>query len=318
MESISVCCFRLRLQFRVESCLVLARNETLLGKCNRCCRWRNRLLTYKGNHLESFEITDSITKLLHRWSWLIASSLLGAGAAFAFSLLTPPRYETEAAIAINLDYGTLEPLKLVVEDRILDRVWQLMVADETLLETQNRVESELQPAEKWDSLQSFRVHTRLDARLSRWELIGIHNRPEIAQEIANAWMFVTLQRLDEAYEHAWNASQIEGITFDLQCISTLSGQTEAMLANCILLEDDLSENDILQFRAEIEGSHGILPILTYEAVHEATLPERPVLWGRGLSVFFGGTAGFVIGVMIVLALPLRGRERKSNEEIGPL
>ena len=273
-------------------------------------------MTDRGNHLESFELTDAITKLIHRWLWLIASSLLGAVAAFIFSLLIPPRYETEAAIAINLDYGNIEALELVVEDRVLDRVWQLMLSDETLLQTKARVESELQLGEKWDSLESFRAHTRLDARLSRWELIGIHTRPEIAQEIANAWMFVTLQRLDEAYEHAWNAAQIEGINFDVQCVSLLGEQQEAVLLNCILLKDDVSEADLLRFRAEFESSHGILPILTYEAVHAATLPERPVLWGRGLSVFIGGTAGFVIGMFLVFSLPLRKRELHTIEEKG--
>ena len=273
-------------------------------------------MTHTENHLQSFEPTDLIAKLVHRWIWLIASSLLGAAAAFIFSLLIPPRYETEAAIAVNLDYGNLEALELVVEDRVLDRVWQLMVSDETLLQTQTRVESELQPAEKWNSLESFRAHTRLDARLSRWELIGIHNQPEIAQRIANAWMFVVMQRLDEAYEHAWNAAQIEGVNFEVTCISMLSAQNEAVLGDCILSKDDVSEEDLLRFRAEFEASRGILPILSYEAVHEATLPERPVLWGRGLSVFFGGTAGFVIGVLLIFAFPLPRRKLQSHEKIS--
>lgn len=251
--------------------------------------------------------------MLHRWLWLIAASLIGAVAAFVFSLLIPPRFETEAAIAVNLDYGSLEPLELVVEDRVLDRVWQLMVSDETLLQTQALVESKLSEAEIWDSLPSFRAHTRLDARLSRWELIGIHNQPEIAREIANSWMIIVLQRLDAASEHAWNAAQIEGIHFDVQCISQLSGQSESLLWNCILLKDDVTEDEFLRFRAEFERSHGILPILTYEAVHEAVLPERPVLWGRGLSVLLGGITGFVIGVILVLSLSLQKRDLQSSE-----
>ena len=234
------------------------------------------------------------------WRWLIVAGLAGAIVGLVFSLLFPARYEAISAIAINIDYGRTEIFELVVEDRILDRIWQLAVSDETYLETKSILDASVGRLDAWATIDHLRKHTRLDARLSRWEFIGIEENPTIAKEISNAWSTTFHKRLDEAYDHAWRAVTLQGVTFDVSCVELLTGVEGEYFWQCISLGPDITEDDADQLRAEIEASHGILPLLSYEHIQEASVPDRAVLWPRGLMIFSGGVIGFIIGLIYVL------------------
>jgi hypothetical protein len=160
--------------------------------------------------MESFDIADPLEKLSRRWVWLVFAGLVGLAAGALFSFLSPPRYEAISAFTAGVNYGTIDFRELVIEDRILDRLWQLVRSDETLKGTLAHLNEDPGPSESWGSLDTLKEHIRLDTRLSRWELIGIDSDPNQAKEIADAWYQVALERLDEAYEHAWNAVSLPG------------------------------------------------------------------------------------------------------------
>jgi hypothetical protein len=147
-------------------------------------------------------------------------------------------------------------------------------------------------------------------------LIGIHPDPSIAVEIANAWRSVTLDRLDAAYEHAWNAYSIQGVAFDVECVKLLTEESSHNLWTCVNSGPGVTKEDEESFRSEIEASLGILPIIEYEPVQLATPPDSPVLWPRGLMTFFGGTLGFVIGISLLLINPtfFKRKDRPVNSD----
>jgi len=253
---------------------------------------------------DSFNISDPLKRILDNWIWLLTFAVLGVIGGLIFSLLFPPRYEAGASFAVNIVYGITEDLELVVEDRILDRIWQLAISDDTFQETKKLLDKSIGEFEEWDSIESLRRHTRLDARLSRWELLGIHTDPSIAVAIANTWRGVTLDRLDEAYKHAWNAYSIPGVGFDAKCVQLLEGESSSQLWTCVTTGPGVSPENIQLLRDELEASQGIVPFIQYEPIQLATTPESPVLWPRGLMMFFSGAIGLIVGVLLMLFKPL--------------
>ncbi len=266
---------------------------------------------------ESFDISDPLNRFLNNWIWLLASAVLGVIVGLIFSMFFPARYEAGSSFAVNIVYGVVDQLELVVEDRVLDRVWQLATSDETFHEAKAILDGTVGTLDEWNSVETLRKHTRLDARLSRWELIGIHTDPAIAVEIANTWRTVTLNRLDEAYKHAWNAYSIQDIAFDVECVHLLAAQSTDRLWTCVNTGPGVSPESIQLFRDELDASRGILPILHYEPIQLATLPENPVLWPRGLMMFFAGTIGIIVGGFLILLKPNYLDRNAIAENIDP-
>jgi capsular polysaccharide biosynthesis protein len=88
----------------------------------------------RGNLSRENEIhpIEALNRLLQRWHVVLLGAVIGAVFGSAFSLLVPPHYEAVAAFAVSIEYGRTKPLELVVEDRVLDRVWQLVHAPDIL------------------------------------------------------------------------------------------------------------------------------------------------------------------------------------------
>ena len=142
----------------------------------------------------------------------------------------------------------------------------------------------------------------MNMSILKWELIGIHNDPEIAVLIANTWQEVVLDRLDEAMEHAWKAQTLQGVSFNVVCVAMLVTEKLEDTLSCVTLGPEVDPEVLVQLREEIISSHGILPVINYEFLQNASAPESPVLWSRGVLVFSGGMIGFLLG-LIRLSLP---------------
>jgi hypothetical protein len=112
-----------------------------------------------------------------------------------------------------------------------------------------------------------------------------------------------LDRLDEAYNHAWNAYSIPDVGFDTECVQLLAGESLSQLWTCVTTGPGVSQENIQLLRDEIEASRGIVPYIQYEPIQLATTPETPVLWPRGLMMFFSGAIGLIVGVLLILFKP---------------
>jgi hypothetical protein len=245
----------------------------------------------------SFQFRDLLDRFLRGWIWVVLFGALGAVIGFSISLILPPTYEAAASILVNIDYGRTEPLELVVEDRILDRVWYLIISEETYLQTIEKLNASKGNFDAWASVEALRENTRLDARLSKWELIGVHSNPEIAVLIANTWQEVVLDRLDEAMEHAWRAQTLQGATFDVACVEMLIAEKLDDIMSCVIVKPEVDPGILTELREEITKSHGLLPNIHYEFFQNASTPESPVLWPRGILIFSGSMIGFILSLL---------------------
>lgn len=268
---------------------------------------------------DTFDLSESFERISAGWIGITLLGVIGVLIGLVFSLFFPPRYEAASSFAISVTYGVTETLELVTEDRALDRVWQLAMSEDTLQDTISLLEVSSGQNPAWESITALKDHIRLDTRLSRWELIGIHRDPFVASNIANAWKTVTLDYLDEALDHAWSAYSLEGVVFDVECVKLLAEDVpQQRLWTCINTGPGVSPEVVERFMSELEASRGILPIFSYEALDMATVPETPALWSRGLMAFFGGLIGLSTGIILALLRPalffLNRRSNKSDSE----
>ncbi|MFV2043801.1 MAG: hypothetical protein ACC700_11280 [Anaerolineales bacterium] len=230
----------------------------------------------------------------NRWLWLVAGFALGSIFGLLFSFAFPAQYQATASLAVNIDYGLAAPLELIVEDRALDRVYQLTTSDATLGAVIEELGSSQGPTAAWASIPALRQQVRLDQRLARWDLIGFSDDPVTAAAIANSWADIALARLEQAREHSRTAAQMQGTPYLVECIGLLPPATsKETLWQCVASGPDIDPDAVEALNREIEAGHGILPNLAFELVQSAQPPSGPALWGRGALVFAGGILGLL-------------------------
>lgn len=211
-------------------------------------------------------------------------------------------------MALSIDYGRTAPLELIVEDRLLDRVWAYLTSDAVLEDTLARIQHGGAPAPEWATPQDLRRSTRLEARLSRWTFIGSHQDPEAAALLANAWAESAQGALSEALDHAWRAVELQdGVLFP-NCIQVLHGPSQDELWECFIRGSNIDPSRVAELRAEIAAAHGVSPMISHDPVERAMPPAAPTSYDRGSLVLAGALVGVIaaVGGLLFVPAPRRG------------
>jgi len=245
------------------------------------------------------------TRLIQRWPLIALAGLAGALVALLLSQARAPEYESSAALGVSIDYGRTVPLELIVEDRVLSRVAELITSDRTLSLLTYSLQSAYGVDPAWTTAAELRRHIRLDRKLAEWELVGIANDPERASEIANAWIEVSLSELDQAMTHAWNALRLQSAAIVVACSEMAEGAPTEFFWLCLAAGPELSEDRVTELRSEISLSRGVLPSISYEPLQAAVPEPTPIVWDRGVLILAGALAGMVVGVIVGGAAPKR-------------
>ncbi len=272
------------------------------------------------NHSYQVRLEPFLALFMRRWPALLALGLLGLLAGFALSFIQKPRYEAEAMMGINIQYGVIEPLELVVEDRAQNRVADIILADSTLLVLLENIEQSVRQEQGWQYPADIRQVLRLDRGLSAWGFVVMHNDPALAAQVSDLWMEISLAELVEAQNHAWQAVALMGEeSFQLECDQYLlsSEPVETYATRCDLEPVSLDAEALAgQLRTEINLSRGILPVFSFEALKAAEVPDSPAVYNRGVLLLSGALSGLLIGIWIVLALPRREVSEVGASEAG--
>ena len=255
---------------------------------------------------QEVDLLGPAQRVLARWYWVLLATLVGAALGLGLSLLRPAEYQAQAAIAVSLDPTLNGPLELVVEDRALDRVHQLILGDEVLAETSALLLAEDPTNDSWASAAALRQRVRLEQRLARWELTAWDRDPAAAARLANAWAGVAIERLAEAQAHAWRVLEMRGAPFLVECYKRLpESAPDAEFWECITASAVLAPEESRALQAEFAASRGILPSLSFEWVAAAHAPAAPGIGNRGLMVVAGAVLGLIAGVLVSVLVPLR-------------
>lgn len=253
------------------------------------------------------QVGTFISRLVSKWPILLAFGLLGAFMGFGVSDVRKPRYEAAAKMGINIQYGVIEPLELVVEDRAQNRVADVILSDSTLMQILDNVSQTVRQEQGWNDPADLRQSLRLDRGLASWGFVARNQDPVLAAQISNLWMDFSLAELERAQDHAWQAVALMGDEpFHLECDEYLltSEPTESYAWRCDLDPITLDSEALSgELRTEIDLSRGILPVFSFEALNAAEVPQTPVLYGRGVLLLSGAFIGLFVGLWFLLIFP---------------
>lgn len=260
--------------------------------------------------------SDSVSlrpdRLIGRWSWIAIAGLAGALLALALSTTRAPIYQASAAMAIGVDYPRTEPLDLLAENRILDRVAALITSDTTLALVADRLDARFGPELAWSTPAALRAHVRLDRKAATWEFVGIADRPDVAADIAQIWLEVSLAELDEAMDHAWESLKRQTAPIALACSELSEGASSESFWECLATGPVLTDEQVSELRSELALSRGVLPVVSYQAVRGAVASETPVVWSRIPLVVGGAVAGMTVGVVLAWVVGPVGRSPRRR------
>jgi hypothetical protein len=249
-------------------------------------------------------ISQFVAQTIKRWPVILGLGLLGALVGYIFSLFRPPVYQAKAVLGMNIHYGVTEPLELVVEDRVFNRVAGIVISDSTLDQTLRLLPESLRLERGWTEPGQLYQTLRLEQRLAQWNLTATDQDPEVAFILAQSWTKATLAVLDETYEHAWQAAALMGEDpFNLNCTQVLApeGSPVELTWECIIEPVNLDQDALTGLlQQEIALSRGMLPNISYELLREATVPSEPIVWARGPLILSGAMVGLLIGFLSVI------------------
>lgn len=269
--------------------------------------WTNHCQEGRMKPEEDINADYMIERIQHRWHVILILGFLGAFIGFFTSELRRPRYEARALMGINIQYGVIEPLELVVEDRAQNRVADVILADSTMMRILDNVSQSVRQEQGWNDPAVLQKDLRLDRGLSSWGFVVRNQDPVLAAQISNLWMDISLVELERAQDHAWQAVALMGDDpFHLECDQFLltSVPTETYAWRCDLDPITLDSEALSgELRTEIDLSRGILPVFSFEALRAADVPQTPVLYGRGVMLLSGAFIGLFAGLWFVLFFP---------------
>lgn len=253
---------------------------------------------------EAHDSQDLLLRLIRRWPWLLAATilggLLGLGAAGLFS----PVYEAVAVVGVGVDYGRTLPLDEEAMRHAFDRTREVFLADETLQVVRAADE---QAADPESSVNTLRSSLRLSEIGGGWELGVRAASPEAAARLANVWASTSIDALHAAAGHAWRAADLQSKWYLTGCQlqPAATPPMPAAWACSAAPEDYDPEQALTEIEQEAVLSRGILPSMSFTALQEAEPPGEPLAGSRGMAVLAGLLAGAVVGAMAALAWPAR-------------
>lgn len=253
-------------------------------------------------------------RLVLRWPVIFLAGLGGALLAMALGLALPPRYEASASLGISIDYGRTPPLELIVEDRALNRAAGLVTSAATIDRVGNSLEARFGENPAWSSRSALKGSMRVDSILAEWRLVVAGRDPEIAATIANVWAEIGLDELETASDHAWEALRIQSAPIVVACSELLVGASLESYWQCLAAGPNLTADQVSRLQEETRLSRGVLPILSFELLDEASPPQEPVAWSRTPLVVSGMLIGLGLGAVLAGAGFPR---RKSADETHP-
>jgi len=236
--------------------------------------------------------------MLLRWYVILLFSLIGCLVGLGAARILRPEYEASAVVRIDIDYERLVSLTALQEWRITGTIRALLVSDAILEEVYAATGDVLGGS----SFTEFRDSIKLVDQSTGWRLKARARDPEAAALVANVWAEVAIQWLEEAWEHAWNVSQIQGSMLQVGCEPAPEGMVSRWMNwVCPTSPQDINLESVSnELQEEIRLSHGIPAAISFEWISQATPPGAPIIWGRGYLILSGALMGILAAVIFIL------------------
>lgn len=248
--------------------------------------------------------------LLTYW-WVVAlAAILGGLAGIAFFAIQHPVYEAQAQITMGIDFTQTGYMEQYDKDLALGTAAGVIYSADVI----NQVVEAAKGAGIDTDFDSLRHAAVLERKSYVW-IFRLHSKnPEQAAWLANKWVEIGIAALDQAYQHALAAANLQDYMNALSSCLQQVGVTAAVplcpYHTVKELQGELAATEG-QFYTEKQAAHNIFPGLTYSVSLPASVPLSPALYGRNNLAAAGLLIGLVIGIVLVSAgIPARFTKRK--------
>jgi LPS O-antigen subunit length determinant protein (WzzB/FepE family) len=236
---------------------------------------------------------EKFQSVLKNW-WIVAAMMIiGSLVGWGGSQLRDPIYQSEAAIAVTIDYSRIGRLFDTEINRLIKSVGNIIESDEVL--NQIKLSSEL-------NNHFIEANKSLERQDNIWILRVRSNDPEAAKEIAQAWQSTAIEILESA------ASQAEKAAFFQQYLDSYATCLESAVVIapvqplCEQLDSADLENKIDEAIVIIQTarkqSRGLMPYVNISVVDSFGKASWPVNNDPGMLLISGAVIGFIIGVVL--------------------
>jgi len=212
---------------------------------------------------EEIDLREYVAVLIRHWKWIAALAILAAVVAFVVSLLMPPTYEAEAAIAVvrvRTDVTFTSQMVTLSEDELANRAMDvnarrtalvaLATSNDVAVQVLDEIGDRLEPDERnvLDLLATVEASNEGD-------LISIkvrHGDPNTAAATANAWA--------RSYERHVNTLYGTVGDLDATIVTQVKAAEETYNAAQAALEAFLGDNRIAVLEREIAARQELLQV----------------------------------------------------------
>jgi hypothetical protein len=267
--------------------------------------------------VEDISPRDSLEHVLRFW-WVIALAMIFGGLlGWGISRYTPPVYEARAEYRVTLDDDALlAELHMTKPDAELTYDIRAPYLSPVALafytpEVRSAVEGQARSQGLDYPVDGFKNgQLTLDQRRSNWTVIVRHNDSKTAAKLANLWITLADEYLQNAHEQAvlaeslklqmslisqcfLNASLAEGN----QCAGTSFSDPTEMQAQY--------QNLDRQYQDAFSASEGVSMLVRFEPGAVADPPVRPVYYNTGWLMLAGCLLGLILGGITAQKLSLK-------------
>jgi uncharacterized protein involved in exopolysaccharide biosynthesis len=243
-------------------------------------------------------------RALSLWWLLVIVTLMGGVTAWAIHFFRPPLYDATAIVIGNINFtetGQIEEYQLDYALNSLHYIINSTSVKEAVL-------AEID-ANGLD-LGSYGYRPYLERKSSRWILRVRHPDPQIAAKVANIWLDASLRQIDEAYEHALRAHELNTYLTTLETCLTRAETQSINGVSCGLgaqaqLQAAMAST-VAELNVELEASRTLTAALVYTLETRAEVPRTPIRYGLNSMLLAGGLIGLIIGIWAIhIDLPRR-------------
>lgn len=235
-----------------------------------------------------------------RYWWLLALiSFAGSAVGFLIFQLKPPLYESRAIISVGIDFTQTGYLTDIEEDQMIGMVGDVITSTDVI----NSVETFARKENLIDNDESVRDYLQLERWGFRWATRSQHNDPQTAAKLSNLWAQISMDNLEDSYEHSIIAEGIGRYILSLEtCLQYLVGG-EPVHGLCSMDDLDALQTELEiaadQLKVEMLKARGITPATQLAMSENASIPDQPVRFDLNLMVFSGAILGFIFGILII-------------------
>jgi capsular polysaccharide biosynthesis protein len=239
---------------------------------------------------KDINIQENYETIMRGWWITTLFALVGGLLGLLFSMTNPPIYEARAVLITGSDYSSINSESWT--DTKIDYVNNKSALIVKSAEIQHQLIEDFKTRGIEIGLDAFSI----ERRLLKWDLVVQHSDPQIAADVANAWLELAIRSLEEARQ---NSLKVLETTLKLDLLTDCSKEvTPNAFCSGITNDSQLSEEIAkltMQLDAEERNSKGITVVLTFEKGSLATTPTKPVIFNRNLLVLVGTIIGLLAG-----------------------